>query len=118
MSDGHEINASDFNLSNGIPGQLKQEKEFDSLNIQDIEKVLIENYRKLNVLFKHCKWHPTCPMKRFYEEGILDRKWIELYCKGDWESCIRYEMEESGKPHPDWMLPDGTIDGKLRKKGV
>lgn len=86
------------------------------LHNSSIEKILIKNYRKLNVLFKYCKWHPTCPMKRFYEEGILDRKWIELYCKGDWESCIRYEMEESGKPHPDWMLPDGTIDGKLRKK--
>ena len=42
MSDGQEIDASDFNLSNSLPSQHKQQKEFDNLNIQDIEKVLIE----------------------------------------------------------------------------
>ena len=47
--------------------------------------------------------------------GKLDKKWIELYCKGDWESCIRYQMEERGEPHPDWMLPDGSIDERLHK---
>jgi len=62
-----------------------------------------------------CKWFFLCPMKRFYEEGRLDKKWIELYCKGDWESCTRYKMEERGESHPDWMLPDGTIDKKLHE---
>ena len=55
-------------------------------------------------------------MKRFYEEGKLSKEWIELYCKGDWESCIRYEMEEKGEYHPDYMLPDGSIDKKLQKE--
>jgi len=40
-------------------------------------------------------------MKRFYEKGKLDKKWIELYCKGDWESCVRYQMEEKGELHPE-----------------
>ena len=40
-----------------------------------------------------CKWYPACHMKWFYEEGRLERKWIELYCKEDWEICARYEME-------------------------
>ena len=53
-------------------------------------------------------------MKRFYEKGKLDKKWIERYCKGNWKSCIRYQMEENGEPHPDWMLPDGTIDENLK----
>jgi len=88
------------------------------LHDPSIEKVLIKNYQKLNVILKDCKWYPTCPMKKFYEEGTLDRKWVELYCKGDWESCIRYQIEESGKPHPDWMLPDGTIDEKLHKEEI
>ena len=48
------------------------------------------------------------------EEGRIDRKWIELYCKGDWKSCVRYHMEERGEPHPDWMLPDGSLDERLR----
>ena len=82
----------------------------------DIKQDLIKNYRKLQVLLRDCKWYPICPMKRFYEEGKLDKKWIELYCKGDWESCIRYQMEERGEPHPNWMLPDGTLDEKLRKQ--
>jgi len=82
----------------------------------DIKDVLVKNYHKLKVLSKDCKWYALCPMKRFYEEGKLDRKWIELYCKGDWESCIRFHMEENGEPHPDWMLPDGSIDKRLHKK--
>jgi len=52
-------------------------------------------------------------MRRFYEEGRLDGKWIETYCRRHWEQCIRYQMEERGEPHPDNMLPDGTIDEAL-----
>lgn len=81
-----------------------------------IKDEMAKNYHKLNVLLNDCKWYTSCPMKRFYEEGILNRKWVELYCMGDWENCIRYHMEERGEPHPDWMLPDGTIDKKLREK--
>lgn len=58
---------------------------------------------------KTCKWYDVCPLKRFYEEGKLDEKWIEDYCKGDYKSCVRYKMEEEGKPHPDNMLPNGEI---------
>jgi DNA polymerase len=80
----------------------------------ELKDILIKNYHKLKTLSKDCKWYRVCPMKRFYEEGKLDRKWVELYCKGDWENCIRYHMEENREPHADWMLPDGTIDEKLR----
>ncbi len=80
-----------------------------------IKEVMIENYRKLNVILTDCSWFPSCPMKRLYEKGILDKKWIERYCKGDWGHCVRYRMEEGGEPHPDWMLPDGTIDERLHK---
>jgi len=82
----------------------------------DFKQDLIKSYRKLHVLLEDCKWYPVCPMRRFYEEGKLNRKWIELYCKGDWESCIRYQMEEEGKFHPDWMLPDGTLDKRLKEE--
>lgn len=61
-----------------------------------------------------CKWFAVCPMKTFYEEEKSDKKWIELYYKGDWESCVRYQREEKGELHPDWMLPDGSIDEELR----
>ena len=81
-----------------------------------IKDEMKKNYHKLKVLSNDCKWYPVCPMKKFYEEGKLNKKWVELYCKGDWETCVRYQMEERGEPHPDWMLPDGSIDERLKGK--
>ncbi|MCD6111941.1 MAG: hypothetical protein J7J86_01590 [Bacteroidales bacterium] len=52
-------------------------------------------------------------MKRYFEQGKLDEKWILNYCKGDWGKCIRYKMEEAGEYHPDNMLPDGSINKDL-----
>jgi hypothetical protein len=55
-----------------------------------------------------------CPMKRFYEAGKLDKKWIDRYCKGNYKNCMRYLLEENGIPHPDNLLPDGSVDAGLR----
>jgi len=74
----------------------------------------VEKYKKLNILLHECKWYPMCPMKWFYEDARLEQKWIELYCKGLWKTCVRYQMEENGSYHPDWMLPDGSLDEKLK----
>jgi len=79
-----------------------------------ISEEMTENYRKLKTLMVECKWFLCCPMKRFFEEGRIQKRWIELYCKGDWKSCVRYHMEERGEPHPDWVLPDGSLDESLR----
>jgi len=65
-------------------------------------------FEKLAVLSHACKWYPLCPMRRLYEQGKLDPFWVEYYCQGDWESCIRYQMEERGEYHTDTMLPDGS----------
>lgn len=62
---------------------------------------------------KACKWYFVCPMKRFYEAGKLDKKWIENYCLVSNLDCVRRKMEEKGKYHPDNMLPDGSIDESL-----
>jgi len=67
----------------------------------------------MDLFQKQCKWYPACPMKEFFEQGKLDKKWIETYCKGDWESCVRYRMEEKGQFHPDNMLPDGSVCERL-----
>lgn len=61
-----------------------------------------------------CKWYPVCPIRVYFEVGRLDRCWVELYCRGDWGRCVRYRMEEEGEPHPDWMLPDGSLDTSLQ----
>lgn len=79
-----------------------------------LEKAIEKKYHKLYVLSKECKWYPVCPMKRYCDNGILDSRWVEFYCKGDWESCVRYHMEDKGEPHPDYMLPDGSLDETLK----
>ncbi len=79
-----------------------------------LEKTIEKHYHKLSVLSENCKWYEVCPMKRHYEKGVLGKKWIELYCKGDWEDCVRYDMEEKGEPHPYYMLPDGSLDKDLK----
>jgi len=54
-------------------------------------------------------------MKRYFETGKLKRIWIDKYCWGNWNICVRYKLEEGGKYHPDWMLPDGSINEELRE---
>ena len=72
-------------------------------------------YRILGTLAVDCRWYPVCPMRRAYEAGMLERRWVELYCWGNWRQCRRYQMEERGEPHPDWMLPDGSLEESLRR---
>jgi len=60
-----------------------------------------------------CKWFGFCPLKRYYEEGRLDQKWIQDYCYHNYLRCVRYKMEEDGLCHPDNMMPDGSINGDL-----
>ncbi len=53
-------------------------------------------------------------MKRAYERGLLEERFIREYCLGDFELCVRYRMESRGKPHPDWMRQDGVLDERLK----
>jgi hypothetical protein len=61
-----------------------------------------------------CQWFEACPLKSFYEQGMLNKKWIEDYCWGHYSRCVRYKLEEKGIYHPDNMLPDGSIDRNLK----
>ena len=63
---------------------------------------------------KVCKWYNCCSMKRFYEDGKLDERWVKNYCFCDSKVCVRKRLEEQGVYHPDNMLPDGTIDKSLK----
>jgi hypothetical protein len=31
---------------------------------------------------------------------------------------MRYQMEEKGQAHPDWMLPNGSIDERLHNEAT
>ena len=64
-----------------------------------------------------CIWFSCCPMKRYHEEGRIEGTWVERYCMGSWEECVRFRMVERGEPHLDWMLPDGSLDESLSGPG-
>jgi len=80
----------------------------------NFEPETMEKYKKLLTLSHDCKWFLMCPLKMLYDAGRLEPKWVELYCKGLRSTCVRYQMEEKGSYHPDWMLPDGSLDENLK----
>jgi len=63
-----------------------------------------------------CKWFHVCPLRRFEKEGKISDKWRKEYCESEnnWVNCVRYQLEEKSKPHPDNMLPNGKIDERLK----
>lgn len=85
------------------------------LHDESLQSILEKNFHKLSIFSHPCKWATVCPMKYYEEQGLIDKKWRALYCYGDWERCIRFQMEEQNKYHEDWMLPDGTLDEQLKK---
>ena len=64
-----------------------------------------------------CRWYnSTSGMKRAYDRGLLDKKWIEDYCWNGGTGCVRKRrFEREGYVSPDYVLPDGTIDQKLKQ---
>ncbi len=66
---------------------------------------------------KRCRWYDsTSGMKRAYDSGLLDKKWIDNYCMNGGVGCIRKKrFEGEGYVSPDYVLPDGTVDENLRR---
>lgn len=65
-----------------------------------------------------CRWYDeTSAIKRAYDEGKLDRKWVENYCLKGGKGCVRKKrFEEEGYVSPDYVLPDGTVDEELKRE--
>ena len=63
-----------------------------------------------------CKWYELCPLRIFERQGKLSEEWKNEYCKTEnsWRNCKRYQMEEKGIYHSDSMMPDGTINDKIK----
>ena len=63
-----------------------------------------------------CKWLEYCPLRGFEKQGLIDNRWRNHYCESEtnWKNCKRYQMTEKKEPHPDNMMPDGTIDEKIK----
>ena len=66
---------------------------------------------------KRCSWYnETSGMKRAYDRGLLDVKWIEEYCWNGGVGCVRKRrFEQEGYVSPDYVLPDGAVDEKLQE---
>ena len=75
---------------------------------------MVKDYHKLKVLLENCKYYPFCPIGKFRDRRLISEEWAELYCHGDWENCHRFRMEEKGLTLPDYILPDGRADGRLK----
>ncbi|MBN2583344.1 MAG: uracil-DNA glycosylase [Planctomycetes bacterium] len=64
-----------------------------------------------------CRWYDgSSGMKRAFDAGLLDRKWIDDYCLNGGRGCVRKRrFEGEGYVSPDYVLPDGTEDPTLKK---
>jgi hypothetical protein len=64
-----------------------------------------------------CRWYDqTSGMKRAYDNGLIDYKWIEKYCYNGGANCVRKQrFEQEGYVSPDYVLPDGTVDENLKR---
>ena len=64
-----------------------------------------------------CRWYDeTSAIKRAYDKGLIEKKWVEQYCWSGGNKCERKRrFEEEGYISPDYVLPDGTEDPRLKK---
>lgn len=56
-----------------------------------------------------CKWKYCCPVYHRTVRGEIDGAWVDNYCSVGNTDCVRYQLEERGVPHSDYMLPSGEI---------
>jgi hypothetical protein len=63
-----------------------------------------------------CRWYnESSGVKRAYDIGLIDKKWVEEYCLAGGKGCIRKKrFEEEGYISPDYVLPDGTISEAVK----
>lgn len=63
-----------------------------------------------------CRWYDeTSAVKRAFDRGLIEKKWVEDYCWNVGKDCVRKRrFEEEGYVSPDYVLPDGTEDARLK----
>ncbi|MCK4701797.1 uracil-DNA glycosylase [Candidatus Bathyarchaeota archaeon] len=64
-----------------------------------------------------CVWYnDSSGVKRAYDLGLIDRKWVELYCWNCGRDCVRKKrFEEEGYVSPDYVLPDGSVSQPVKE---
>ncbi len=65
---------------------------------------------------KPCRWYDgTSAIKRASDEGKIAKEWVENYCWNGGKGCVRKKrFEEEGYVSPGYVMPDGSVDEKLR----
>ena len=61
-----------------------------------------------------CPLIRKCVLRKFERIGRLSLKWEKDYCECVFWTCKRYHKLSMSVPVPNNMLPDGTIDKKLK----
>ena len=64
-----------------------------------------------------CRWYNgTSGVKRAYDLGLINKKWVENYCWDGGKGCVRKKrFDEEGYVSPDYVLPDGTISESVKR---
>lgn len=63
-----------------------------------------------------CPWYDeTSAIKRAFDLELIEKKWVEKFCWNGGKNCVRKKrFEKEGYISPDYVLPDGTEDLKLK----
>ncbi len=64
-----------------------------------------------------CRWYDnTSGIKRAYDKGLIEKRWVEDYCWNGGKDCIRKQrFEKEGYVSPDYVLPDGTESEAIKR---
>jgi hypothetical protein len=64
-----------------------------------------------------CRWYnETSGVKRAYDLGLIDERWVRDYCLNGGEGCVRkMRFENEGYVSPDYVLPDGSMSEAVKK---
>ena len=65
-----------------------------------------------------CRWYnETSAVKRAYDAGLIERRWVEDYCWNGGKNCVRKRrFEQEGYVSPDHVLPDGSVSEELKNR--
>ncbi len=58
---------------------------------------------------KVCPMYEKCPLLPTLSEKEREEV-VKKYCKGDFESCARKKIKDSGKMPPANLMPDGSLE--------
>ena len=63
-----------------------------------------------------CPWYDqTSAIKRAYDKGEIDQKWVENYCWNGGKGYVRKKrFEEEGYVSPDYVMPDGSVNERIK----